>query len=252
MLLFVEKPNLPDGNVSHVLLGEKYAGRLSAPLEQLGVRVVPLGAGEGLDERVAHHADMCAHHLGENRWIVLNSSRKWLAKVKNVEIIEPNVTLTAEYPSDVALNVLRLGRYAFGRADSVCSTLSEHLSGRGIEFVDVQQGYAKCSVCVVGEFAAITADTGLAAALDRCGVDVLLVSPGGVALDGYDTGFIGGATGLIAPDVLAFTGRLDSHPDSGRIKAFLARHGVRPLELTEDVLSDVGSVLPLAVGSRRR
>lgn len=252
MIEFVEKPNIPQGNVTHVLLGERYAGQLAEQLRRLGVEIVAFGAGEGLDERVAQHADMCAHHLGGNEWIAVDSARKALKTLENVHIIDAEVTLGKEYPRDVALNVLRLGRYAFGRRDAACSKLLEHLYSRGITFVDVRQGYAKCSVCVVSETAAITADTGLASAMERVGVDVLRIAPGGVELDGYDTGFIGGATGLLASDVLAFTGRLESHPDATRIREFLAAKNVRPLELTEAPLFDVGSVLPIAVRSSRR
>lgn len=252
MLEFVKNPNIPQGIVTHVLLGERYAGQLAAPLGRLGVKVLPLEAGEGLDERVAQHADMCAHHLGGNEWIAVQSARKTLKKLENIHIIDADVQLGKEYPQDIALNVLRLGRYAFGRRDAVCSNLLEHLSDRGIAFVDVRQGYAKCSVCVVSETAAITADAGLAEAMRSVGVDVLRVSPGSVVLDGYDTGFIGGATGLLAPDVLALTGRLDTHPDAARIREFLAAKNVHPLELTEGALCDVGSVLPVAVRSGRR
>ncbi len=252
MLKFVKEPNIPDEKVTHVLLGERYADKLAPAIKRLGVTVVTLGAGRGLDERVAYHADMTAHHLGENRWIMLKSVRKEAEKLGNIEIIDPNIELSPQYPNDVALNVLRLGGYAYGKRSAVCSALLEHLYHRGVEFIDVRQGYAKCSVCVVSRRAAITADAGLASALEAHGVDVLRISPGHIRLDGYDSGFIGGASGLLAPDVLAFTGRLDGHPDAGRIHSFLERHGVRPLELTEKPLYDVGSVLPLAVGSSPR
>ena len=74
---------------------------------------------------------------------------------------------------------------------------------------------------------------------------MLLISPKGVGLEGFDCGFIGGAAFKISRELLAFTGRLDEHPDRGAILAFLDRHGVRPLYLTDRPAFDIGSGLAI-------
>lgn len=245
MIQFVKEPNIPSGAVKTVLLGRRYADRLAEPLAVQGVQVIAVDGWEGLDPRVAEHADMLAHHLGEGDWVACESAAKALRSVENIRIFPANVRFLATYPDDIALNILRLGDCAYGRFDVACSTLLEHLSCRGVEQVSVNQGYAKCSVCVVSRHAAITSDSGLAAAMRSRGVDVLEIEPDGIRLDGYDRGFIGGASGLIAPDKLAFTGRLDGLRSHLRIKEFLAKHHVRPIELTDGELFDVGSILPI-------
>lgn len=245
MVKFVKEPNIPSGNVRAVLIGRRYADILSDPLAALGVQAIAVDGGEGLDPRVSEHADMLAHHLGGNSWIAFESAANALQTVENLRIIPANVRFSATYPDDVALNVLRLGGCAYGRFDAACSILLEHLSCRGVEQVSVKQGYAKCSVCVVSRAAAITSDSGLATAMRSRGVDVLEIAAGGVRLDGYDSGFIGGASGLIAPDKLAFTGRLESLDDNARIREFLVKHYVRPIELTDGEMFDIGSILPI-------
>ena len=109
----------------------------------------------------------------------------------------------------------------------------------------MRQGYAKCCACVVNEGAMITSDTGIAKAAARHGVDVLRIRPGYIELEGFDTGFIGGASFKISPERLAFTGRLDAHPDVARIESFLRERGVEPVYLTDSPAFDIGSAVPL-------
>ena len=77
------------------------------------------------------------------------------------------------------------------------------------------------------------------------GFAVLLIRPGHIALPGYDTGFIGGCCGKLAPDELAFAGALSSRPDGERMREFLHSRCVAPVELREGPLVDVGGILPL-------
>ena len=109
----------------------------------------------------------------------------------------------------------------------------------------MRQGYAKCCACVVNEGAMITSDTGIAKAAARHGVDVLRIRPGYIELAGFDTGFIGGTAFRISERALAFTGRLDAHPDRADIEAFLRSRGIEPVYLTDRPAFDIGSAVPL-------
>ena len=44
---------------------------------------------------------------------------------------------------------------------------------------------------------------------------------------------------------MAFTGRMDTHPDWDAIEHFLRCKGIEPVLLTEEVAFDIGSALPL-------
>ena len=98
---------------------------------------------------------------------------------------------------------------------------------------------------LVTENAFITEDPSIAHTLEAHGKTVLRISPGDVSLSERHTGFFGGASGKIAPDKLAVTGRLARHRDGDAIRAFAAAHGVAVAELTDGPILDVGGILPL-------
>ena len=58
-------------------------------------------------------------------------------------------------------------------------------------------------------------------------------------------GFIGGATGLIAPDMLAVNGDLKTHPDYNNIVDFCKNYHVDIISLKNGSIYDIGSILPI-------
>ena len=103
--------------------------------------------------------------------------------------------------------------------------------------LEVQQGYTKCSICVVSENAIITSDIGIHCKAKESGIDSLLISPGYIDLPGYKYGFIGGASFKISDNVIAFTGSLDSHPDKDNIEHFLCKYDEK-VKKPEQIMSD--------------
>lgn len=91
----------------------------------------------------------------------------------------------------------------------------------------------------------ITADRGIAAAARKNRIDVLVIRPGFIALDGFPYGFIGGAAFKMAKETLAFTGTLDWHPDQAAIEEFLAARKIKPVYITHYPIFDIGGVLPV-------
>ena len=157
-----------------------------------------------------------------------------------VKVLKGATSLTSKYPEDIAYNAVRIGDFIIHRADKTDDVIKREFLDR---IVNVRQGYTKCSICKVSENAVITSDEGIAAVLKNNGVDVLLISHGGIKLSGFDYGFIGGCSGLIASDVLAFCGDITRHCDYGRISAFLYKHNVSALSLSDGELTDVGSII---------
>ena len=51
---------------------------------------------------------------------------------------------------------------------------------------------------------------------------------------------------MISRDVLLFLGNFEMHSDKDRIKAFLQNYGIMPQSLNGDVLTDIGSIIPLS------
>lgn len=228
-----------------LIVGECYAARLSPALESFGVRVIPCPRNPYVDARLSYHSDLSVYHVGGKCFYLARHLRD-SELAKELEHLGASVRFSkarqgGEYPLDASLCALPLGDAVYHNA-KICDELIVQSTSR---FENIKQGYAKCAVCPVSSDAAITADKGVARVLEKNGVRVLQVLPGGIVLDGFDEGFIGGAAFKIAPDVLAFTGSLDLHPDKEKIEEFLSECGVRPEYLTAGQAFDIGSAFPI-------
>ena len=147
------------------------------------------------------------------------------------------------YPDDVLLNAFYAAGAWFGREASLCPELKEYCRTNNIPIINVRQGYAKCSTLIM-EKGAVTADRGIAAALEGVGREVLLISPGGIELVGCDYGFIGGAS-IYWGKKAYFFGEIKSHPDGDAIIEYCEKLGVEAVSLCKGPLKDVGGgVIP--------
>ena len=243
MSYYVITPHLPKRQVGLMAIGKRYAPRLAAPLEKLGVDVLWLPDAPDTDSCLAGHADLSMIHLGAELVvtgcgddIVNNLTNRGF---KAIRTEGPGKS----YPEDCTLNACIVGSKLIHRLDVTSRTVLGALPY--CEKINVAQGYAKCCTCVVDERSIITSDRGIAAAASDNDIDVLLIAPGYIELEGFDYGFIGGASFKLSADTMAFTGRLDAHPDYHNIICFLTDRGIRPVFLTSDTAFDIGSALPL-------
>lgn len=244
---FLARPNLPDAPVTLAAVGERYT-QVIAALKRQGIACVCIGQSERLPPPVCDHADMRLHHAGGD---VVFADHLQQETVRALTRHGFDVRTTAQpllrrYPHDCALNALRLDNRLFcGPAPS--PELRQYCLCNGITMRQIAQGYARCSCCVVSPFAIITADPSAAAACRKEGLEVLCIRPGHIRLDGYPYGFIGGCCGLIDRHTLAFTGVPERHPDGADIRLFLRRHNVKCICLTDDILTDIGGIIPLMI-----
>ena len=243
MSYYVITPHLPKRKVGLMAIGKRYAPRLAAPLRKLGVDVLWLPDAPDTDSRLAGHADLSMIHLGAELVvtgcgddIVNNLTNRGF---KTIRTEGPGNS----YPEDCTLNACIVGSKLIHRLDVTSRTVLGALPY--CEKINVAQGYAKCCTCVVDERSIITSDRGIATAVSDKDIDVLLIAPGYIELEGFDYGFIGGASFKLSADTMAFTGRLDAHPDYHNIICFLTDRGIRPVFLTSDTAFDIGSALPL-------
>ena len=228
-----------------MLVGEIYADILRESLEKYGISVISVPDNPHIAPQVSSHADMSACYLGEGRLVAARGVFDELKARCDLEIIEAQREQRPEYPDDVSLNACIFGGRLLHALKNTDGAVLEAARGAGYECIDVKQGYTKCSVCVLARDAIITGDAGIHALAGRLGVKSLLISAGHIALPGYGTGFIGGCCGKLSEGRIAFTGRLDEHPDGERILDFIAREGLEAVFLTEKPLFDVGSLLPI-------
>lgn len=197
-------------------------------LKAQGFTVSFTTASKNLHPSVAAHPDMLMCKLGA---------------LPEIPVIFADTSkLKPEYPGDALYNALCLDKYFVHRLDITAPELLEKVVSTGLKPINVRQGYAKCSSVVVDGKSIITADNGVASVLEKLpDVDVLRVQPGHVKLIGFDTGFIGGASGRIGNEVW-FNGDITAHPDWREIKDFIESRqlGIRRFDYE---LEDVGSLI---------
>ena len=155
-----------------------------------------------------------------------------------------DISLSPDYPDDIAFNAACTGRYFIHTHKYTAPVLLKRAEASGMTLVDVRQGYAKCSTVVVDDCSVITYDRGIAKACKASGMDVLTVCPGYIILPGYNTGFIGGASGRV-DDTVIFNGDLSSHPDFRAMTDFIERRGLEVKWFREWPLTDIGSIIQI-------
>jgi len=214
--------------MSRIYISELASPRLTEYLIKKGHDMVVITEGSA---RVAHaissHPDVLHCHL------------------KGGSVFHGNPDkLSPEYPKDVLYNACSTGKYFIHTLKYTAHELLAEAERLGLEMINVPQGYAKCSICVVDEDSVITYDRGIAAAcaLQAPALNVLLVSPGHIELPGYAAGFIGGTGGRIG-NAIIFNGDLAVHPDFALIKEFIESRGLECVWFPDIPLTDIGSII---------
>ena len=183
--------------------------------------VLPLQAYDKLDLPVATHADMLVFVLGKRIFCYddyYNKNRRifGVAEDDGYEIVRISPPIDSKYPNDVALNVFKIGNFLVGNLKYVAKEILEYANFLGLSLIDVKQGYSACSTLVLDDNTAITADKSIFEALAKIGKRVILIDQGGIKLDGYDYGFIGGAS-CVLDDTVYFFGDITKHQNYDKI-----------------------------------
>lgn len=243
---FIEKPNLPESAVTLMAVSGEFE-RIYKPLSEY-TQIIKSRLYIKLNRAEQYHPDMQLCYLGNGNAVCASDYLFEEMQSMGFNIVKSRFIHNEgiiRYPECTAFNVLILGGYVIGRLNSIDKNILDYSEQHNLKFINVNQGYTKCSVAIVSQNAVITADDSIYSAL-KDKFDVLKISPGYIDLPGYDYGFIGGCCGLLDKNLLAFTGRIKSHPDHTEIESFLKQHNVNYIELTDERLLDVGSLIPLA------
>ncbi|MBZ9624956.1 hypothetical protein G9F71_019100 [Clostridium sp. FP2] len=211
-------------------------------LISLGYNLLICPPSNLLYEAICGHPDMLMHIWGHSIMVHKDMSNKFIQELDllNYKVYKSNSTLQSLYPYDICLNALCIGNLFVHSVNYTDSNLLSFFKNKKI--VNVKQGYTKCSTCIVNNHAVITSDVSIAKALSLEKIDVLLVPPGDILLPGLNYGFIGGATGLLCDNVLAFYGHLDNYLYGKEVLKFLNKHKVEPVFLRNGKLVDRGSI----------
>ena len=225
-----------------VLIGERYRSKLSQSLAAQGIEALWLPDEPALDPRLAGHADLRAFRAGRRLFMTGRLPSHIVSYLTNKGyILETIPKLGKTYPDDVPPCICATGSYTIYDPKTAWGPAAAAAGGIPVR---VRQGYTRCAALIADDHSIITADASVSSASKKAGMDVLDITPGHIILDGYDTGFIGGAS-FIINDTVYFTGTLDEHPDRERIIGFLAKRGKRAVFLTEGPVFDIGGAIPV-------
>ncbi len=238
----------------YILIGEPCYTIYAESLRQYDFTPVPLVPDTRLGKVVCTHADTLIYSDGASHIINADYADTLPKKVREL-LIKATDTPYGDYPTDTTFNALRVGQYLIARAASLSPTVRRLAEEGGLTLVNVSQGYARCSTLALSSaHAAITADEGMAKAMESCGIQVLRITPGHIILDGCEYGFIGGASFVYEPQdycslsrfsrYVFFFGDLCSHPDGDAIAEFITRLGYRVISLG-GALTDFGGAVIL-------
>ena len=233
------------------LIGEKADENIKNALKSHGFNIISLPSDERLAAPVAHHADMLIFVL-ENvvfcneKYFKENQSVFNLVSSYGYSVCPSSFEVSKAYPKDVALNQAVIGNAIVGKRESCAKSVLEHAELYGYSYVSVKQGYAKCSTLILGDEAVISADDGIITAARELGSDALKITNrvDEINLDGYDYGFIGGASAVYG-DKVFFFGNLELHGQSAPIRKFCEKHGFRAVSLSDFPLCDLGGAVIL-------
>lgn len=235
---------LPDKPARLVLVSGEYP-ELAESLGRLGIETVMTAPDNRLPPPVRWHPDMQACVIGGGITVLNGSPLLSTLEGYGISAGESFGVPEPAYPKDVLCNVLSWGRWALGNGKTADKAIVQTADSCGAAWINVRQGYAACATALADGQSAVTSDMGIAGKLEQHGMQVLRINAGGIALPGYQYGFIGGCCGKLAPDLMAFSGRLDSHPDGGSIRRFLSERGVRVIEVLNGRLLDLGGMIAL-------
>lgn len=240
----IENPNLPKGRVVLAAINSE-AHDAIANLNSMGIKTINVNRCPDLPAPVQAHTDLQLLHLG-GKSILTPREHSFIGDIADLfEIRKINSPLGNRYPEDVRLNCTLIGDKLICNPKTVAPEILEFAAETGLTVVSVNQGYARCSICVINENTIITDDKSVFTAAGKFLNDVLFISKGSIRLKGYDYGFIGGCCGKIDKDKIAFNGELSSHSDYKLILDFLHRNHIECIELKRGRLDDIGGIIPL-------
>ncbi len=241
---YVKMPNLPQGRVKSVAISCE-AGEAIKKLNSLGIECIKIQKDKRLPEPVNSHADIQLLHIGNNTVFCYSEHLCTVEAEQKFNIINIEQKTGNKYPDDARLNCAIISDKIICNKNTVAREVLEYAEKSGLTVIHVNQGYSRCSVCVVNENAIITDDKSLFTAAQNFFNDAQFISKNSILLKGYDYGFIGGCCGKIDKDLIAFNGAIESHTDYKLITDFLERNNVKCIELHNGRLTDIGGILPL-------
>lgn len=193
------------------------------------------------DKAISTHPDLQIHFINSDTAVCAPETAAYYRDILPdfINIVCGDKNIGANYPEVSAYNIARVGRYIICNTKIADTKILEYYKNNGFTIIHVNQGYTKCNVCPLTENLFITEDRGIYNAV-KCvrGIDVTILDKYIVKLNGFENGFIGGASGL-ADRKLFMCGKVSDD----KIKNIAERYSIEIIELSDEPLYDYGSII---------
>ena len=147
-----------------------------------------------------------------------------------------------QYPHDCLLNIARVGE-----SDFLTKFQFDNLN-HTIELLNpvfTNQGYSKCSICILNNNAILTGDSGIYKIAKKKHLNCYFLNDNEISLKGYKNGFWGGCSGILGDNSLYFNGNIELLSCYNELVSILKKENIEPIYHKDVCLCDNGSILLL-------
>ena len=245
---FVKTSFIPHDNISLCIVDERITEEMISNLNKKNIKIIKNKCIKDTYNAISGHPDISLLKINDNNLIASPNVYDFYIDELNkygFNVIKGESIIENKYPLNVQYNVAILGKYAIHNFKYTDKKILEYLKDNNFTLINVKQGYCKCSICIVDENSIITSDEGIYNEVKKYNIDCLLIEKGHINLFELNYGFIGGCSGLISPNCLAFFGDISNHPNYNEITEFVNKKGISIISLSDENLLDLGSLIPL-------
>lgn len=192
------------------------------------------------DVSVSTHPDTQIHFVNKKAAYMAPELYAYYRKILpyDVELFKGNSYIGRTYPECCAYNIASVGKTVICNTKYAEKNILEYYRKNNYEIIHINQGFAKCNICVLPNGIMVTEDMGIYNTLKKHNKKIYRITHGFVKLAGFEYGFIGGATGVFE-DKLITCGNINSD----EFKALLNKLNIEYIELPGNGLLDCGSII---------
>ena len=245
---YVESSFITKNKLTLALVDKRITLKMENTLKDKNIKLIKTIDCKDTYDAIKYHPDISICKLNDNNIVVApNVYEYYKNKLNyyNFNVIKGESYVSNKYPFNIQYNVAIFGKYAIHNFKYTDKNILEYIEKNNIKKINVNQGYSKCSICIVDENSIITSDNGIYNECIKHNIDCLLIRQGYIDLFNMDYGFIGGCSGLLCNDELSFYGDIKKHPDYKKILHFVKSKNKKIISLSDENLLDLGSIIPL-------
>ena len=221
-----------------LIIGSKYKSLLESSLSEF--EIIWLPDNPFVDKRLSGHADLSVFNLNNSALFTIDYYKDIDFGTNTIFI---NEKIGSLYPDDVKLNICLVGDVIIVNREFMSETVLNYMfAASDYKYINVKQGYTKCSTLVLNSDTIITSDPGIHREAIKNNIHSLKISPGYIDLEGFDYGFIGGS-GFVIDNILYLTGTIDKLPEKNEIFKLCADNNIDIKYLTNLNIFDIGGAV---------